>query len=100
MQAKQQELFVQRQSFVSIDPKTNRYRGYQIEMSKTKPVVLKTKWGRVEETKSGEWKLKKNSWLGEKEEQVSDEFDSEAVWEQICDQCRKRGHVDYAVLEL
>ena len=54
----------------------------------------------VEETKSGEWKLKKNSWLGEKEEEVPDEYDSEDVWNQICDQRRKRGYVDYSVLEL
>ena len=44
--------------------------------------------------------FKKNSWLGEKEEEVSDEFDSEVVWEQIVTQRRKRGYVDYSVLEM
>ena len=44
--------------------------------------------------------FKKNSWLGEKEEQVSDEFDSEEVWDQIVTQRRKRGYVDYSVLEM
>ena len=44
---KQQQLFLEKDTLVSIDPKKNRYRGYQIEMTKTKPKKVSTKWGRV-----------------------------------------------------
>ena len=99
---KQQQLFLEKDTLVSIDPQKNRYRGYQIEMTKTKPQTITTKWGRVEEDKKGNWKLKKNKWLGTKEihleEQELDEFYSEDVYRQILEQKRRRGYVDYSEL--
>ena len=87
---------------VSINPQKNRYRRYQIEMTKTKPQTITTKWGRVEEDKKGNWKLKKNKWLGTKEihleEQELDEFDSENAYRQILEQKRRQGYVDYSEL--
>ena len=94
---KQQQLFLEKDTLVSIDPKKNRYRGYQIEMTKTKPKKVSTKWGRVKKDKKGNWTLKKNKWLGEKDIEL-DEFDAETVYNQILDQKRKRGYVDYSEL--
>ena len=99
---KQQQLFLEKDTLVSIDPKKNRYRGYMLEMKKTNPRTITKKWGRVEQNKEGVWKLKNKKWLGEKiielEEEVFDEFDSEDVYRQILEQKRKRGYVDYLEL--
>ena len=94
---KQQQLFLEKDTLVSIDPKKNRYRGYQIEMTKTKPTKVTTKWGIVKKNKKGNWKISKNKWLGEKNIEL-DEFDAEKVYNQILEQKRKRGYVDYSEL--
>ena len=94
---KQQQLFLEKDTFVSIDQKQNRYRGYQIEMTKTKPKKVSTKWGRVQKDNKGNWILKKNKWLGEKDIEL-DDFDAEDVYRQILEQKRKRGYVDYSEL--
>ena len=94
---KQQQLFLEKDTLFSIDPQQNRYRGYYIEITKTKPKKVTTKWGRVKKDKKGNWALKKNKWLGEKDIEL-DEFDAEKVYNQILDQKRKRGYVDVSEL--
>ena len=97
---KQQQLFVEQDTLVSIDPTQNRYRAYQVEMTKTQPKTITKRWGRVEE-KDGTWQLRRNKWQGEKEVDVPDDlddFDSEDIYNQILEQKRKRGYVDYSEL--
>ena len=66
-------------------------------MTKTKPTKVSTKWGRVQRDNKGNWTLKKNKWLGEKDIEL-DEFDAEKVYNQILEQKRKRGYVDVSEL--
>ena len=74
-----------------------RNRGGITNASKTKPKKVSTKWGRVKKDKKGNWTLKNKKWLGEKDIEL-DEFDAEKVYNQILDQKRKRGYVDYSEL--
>jgi len=93
--------FEERRGFVSIDESKNRYRGYVVKLKKTTPKRITRQWGRVEE-KNGTYQPKNETWQGEKEEELAedlDEFDAVDIYEQICEQRRKRGYVDYSELE-
>ena len=96
----QQNLFEEKTGFVSIDKTKNRYRGYVVKLKKTEPKSITTKWGRVEKMK-GTYQPKNETWQGEKEEELPDdldEFDAVDIYNQICEQRRKRGYVDYSEL--
>ena len=96
---KQQQLLVSQQSFISVDETKNRYRGYHVEHRKAEKKIIK-KWGRIEKKGDG-YQVKNKQWLGQKEIDIPedyDDFDSESIYQQICEQRRKRGYVDYSAL--
>ena len=71
-----------------------------LKLKKTEPKSITTKWGRVEK-KEGTYQPKNETWQGEKEEELPDdldEFDAVDIYNQICEQRRKRGYVDYSEL--
>ena len=55
-----------------------------MKLKKTEPKSITTKWGRVEKKEALPDDL--------------DEFDAVDIYEQICEQRRKRGYVDYSEL--
>ena len=53
------------------------------------------------EKKERTYQPKNETWQGEKEEELPDdldEFDAVDIYNQICEQRRKRGYVDYSEL--
>ena len=71
-----------------------------VKLKKTEPKTITIQWGRVEK-KKGTGQPKNETWQGEKEEELPDdldEFDAVDIYNQICEQRRKRGYVDYSGL--